>query len=124
MDQYVDQFELDMLNGEYSGARTAINKILTIVNQCKLDVDTLKRMETKKEDGPPFPKYAKLGESALFHKGKGVYYRDAGMWEVRAKWKEGKLVAVTRKGPMASAYGEELVECTNEEWRDDNQGYL
>ena len=71
-----------------------------------------------------FPEYVKLGGTALTHRSKGLYYRHAGCWEVRAGWRDGKLVCITKKGPAAHLRGKELVKCSNKEWAKDNKGYI
>lgn len=81
-----------------------------------------KRAREIKNSG--FPPYARLFNSALCHKGKGVYYRHAGMWEVEAKLEDGRLVVTTSDGPMKHAEGEEMIECTAEEWEEENTGYI
>jgi hypothetical protein len=82
------------------------------------------RKRTREIKNSGFPPYARLFSSALCHKGKGVYYRHAGMWEVEAKLEGGRLVVTTSDGPMKHAEGEEMTECTAEEWREENEGYL
>jgi hypothetical protein len=122
IDEYVEQFKMAMIDGNYASARDALDKAQTIVSQCKQDVEVLRR--STDESGNEFPRYAKLGASELRHQGDGVYYRDAGCWDVQTGWRDGKLVAVEEDGPMAHAYGLELAEITEEEWRDGNKGYL
>ena len=51
------------------------------------------------------------------------YWRDAGAWGLLAKVEVGKLV-VDGKGATKHLDGEELVACTQEEWEEDNDGYL
>ena len=73
------------------------------------------------------PNYARMGGPgglALMHVGDGRYYRDAGRWTVTTMWRDGKLVCSDRKGPLAHAFGTELVECTRSEWAKDNRGYV
>lgn len=85
-------------------------------------------LELEQKVCPPFPKHAKLGGDngcAVVHQGDGKYWRHAGHWEVRARWRDGKLVcACDEDDCMAHANGTELVECTAEEWAQDNKGYL
>jgi hypothetical protein len=49
IDDYVQQYRLNMANSKYAAARDALNKMGAIVDQCKLDVSALKRM--KETDG-------------------------------------------------------------------------
>ena len=127
MDEYVEQFKTTVVDGNYSGARDAINKVLTIAKQCKQDLHALeheKKLKEPDECGIPFPRHVKLGGIALRFTGNRTYFRDAGLWEVKANWKDGKLVCTTRRGPMAHVYGAELVECTSDEWHEQNQEYV
>ena len=73
-----------------------------------------------------FPEYARLGVGgpALRHTQLYYYYRDAGHWAINVMWRKGKLICSDRKGPMAHAFGEVLVPCTEEEWKKDNDGWL
>jgi len=71
----------------------------------------------------PFPRYAKLGMTALRNTGGGVYYRDAGGWSVKTKWKDGKLVVGKEQGHLAHLSGAELVPCDRKAWKEDNKGY-
>ena len=124
--EYVDQYETGLEGDSLDSALDAVNKILIITEQCKLDVQELKRrekLEAERTDHQ-FPRYVKLGGIALRFIGNRTYFRDAGLWEVKAKWKDGKLVVSTRKGPMAHAYGAELVECSEDEWFEQNQAYV
>jgi hypothetical protein len=68
-----------------------------------------------------YPKYVRLGNTALCHQGKGLYYRDAGNWETPTLVKEGKLVA---DFPGMAFDGEELKKITQKEWAKDNEGYI
>jgi hypothetical protein len=72
----------------------------------------------------PFPRYVKLGMTALRNTGGCVYYRDAGQWSVKAKWKDGKLVVVGKEQEhLAHLSGAELVPCDKKAWKEDNKGY-
>lgn len=69
------------------------------------------------------PKYVKMGHTALRLNGSS-YFRDAGHWAVEFEEKDGKLVAKTDHPYLGHANGVELIECTEEEWRNDNRGYV
>lgn len=70
-----------------------------------------------------YPKYVKLGHSSLRLKVKEqVYYRDAGIWEVEFRYNEkGELVSVSK---MEWLNNKPLIEITEQEYKNDNKGYL
>lgn len=72
-----------------------------------------------------FPQYVKFSEggTVMVHRGNGVYYRDAGAWELQAVFKTGRLL-VKGKGQTSHLDGLELVPATNEEYCGDNAGYV
>jgi hypothetical protein len=71
------------------------------------------------------PDYVMMGgRTALRRRGK-EYYRDAGDWEVGYKWLRDKLFSVNLYGNRHPQLNDvELTPCTEEEWRNDNQGYV
>lgn len=73
------------------------------------------------------PKYVKLNDSALVLREKEkVYFRHAGNWSIRYKIENGKLLSVVIN-PYTLTTGidnVELIEITEQEWRDDNKGYI
>jgi hypothetical protein len=55
------------------------------------------------------------------------YWRSAGMWGIDFKEKKGKLFSDAKKRydeSMQYLDGKELVPITEEEWRNDNKGYV
>lgn len=72
-----------------------------------------------------FPKFVSInGGCHLRHTSNGVYYRDAGHWEVQTEWVEGKLLCSEKTGHLKHLFGQELKECTLKEWQEDNSGYI
>lgn len=69
------------------------------------------------------PKYAKIGSFNCLRltPDKKSYYRDAGQYHVFFEQKDGKLFIVRTSSNLD---GKELIECTEQEWRDSNRGYL
>jgi hypothetical protein len=69
------------------------------------------------------PKFVKLNNSALRLREEGDYYRDAGCWSVGWRIKDGILIS-------DYSYDKEwlheipLIEITEQEYKDDNKGYL
>jgi len=54
------------------------------------------------------------------------YWRHAGMWGIAFKEKNGKLFSDAKHYDESMQYlhGKELVPITEEEWRNDNKGYV
>jgi hypothetical protein len=52
-----------------------------------------------------------------------VYYRDAGHWGIQVWWNGGKLVGKGIKFPRETFFPC-VQECTKEEWKASNAGYL
>lgn len=73
-----------------------------------------------------YPKYVRLGEGGPALKGGSAqYWRDAGKWGIKPAIKDDRLVVGEDQIPeMAHAIGVELIPCTEEEWREDNLGYV
>ena len=54
-----------------------------------------------------------------------TYYRHAGAWDVLVKRTEdGKLICAHNTGPLAHSNGVEAKECSQQEWEEDNAGYI
>ena len=68
------------------------------------------------------PKYVKIDRTALRLKG-DKYYRDAGQWSVGYKIIDGKLLSWHWRHGHPWLHRVELVECTEQEWRENNGGY-
>lgn len=54
---------------------------------------------------------------------KNEYYRDAGHWGIQAHYVDGVLV-FKGSGYTSHMKGYEAVEVTEEQWREDNKGYV
>ena len=52
------------------------------------------------------------------------YWRDAGLWGINYKWKDGKLFTQNPYRDLKHLNNVELVEITKEQWRKDNEGYV
>ena len=55
------------------------------------------------------------------------YWRTAGLWGIDYRWEGDKLVSDSTKRyleDMIYLDGKELLEITEEEWREDNKGYV
>lgn len=65
------------------------------------------------------PKYVMLEGIALRREG-STYYRDAGNWSVAFDERTLKIDEPSIK----HLHGKQLVECTEEEWRESNKGYV
>ncbi len=74
-----------------------------------------------KKEKIKLPKYVKLRHSALRLKD-DKYYRDAGSWSVSYKVVDNKLFSVHKYDNDVNNV--ELIECTKEEWKKDNWGYI
>lgn len=70
-----------------------------------------------------FPNFVLMNGSCLVRSG-NTYFRDAGAWEVHFIEQNGKLFVNELSGPMSHCHGKEIVECTEAEWRKDNEGYV
>ena len=76
-----------------------------------------------------FPKYVSIGGKCcckLVHAPKNKpaqYYRDAGCWDMNVRWKDGKLQYKILGGGQ-TRYEFEVEECTVEEWKESNRGYI
>lgn len=79
------------------------------------------------EDAPrflkDFPKYVKLGDTALRWE-RGEYHRAAGLWSISARLVDGKLIVTDCDDSMKHALGMELNVCTKAEWLESNKGYV
>ncbi len=69
------------------------------------------------------PKFVMLGNSALRLRG-DTYYRDAGNWDVKYKFIDGKLVSWNWGFGMPWLHRQPLIEITEEKYREDNAGYV
>jgi hypothetical protein len=60
-----------------------------------------------------------------FESGRGIYWRDGGLWGIDARMENGKLVSDAKIYGEELQYldGQELVPITEEEWRMDNGQY-
>ena len=52
------------------------------------------------------------------------YFRDAGVWDVWVKWEDEQLICRNNKGMMKHANGTLARECSKEDWKKDNRGYI
>ncbi len=76
------------------------------------------------ENNKKFPTYVKIHETALHHSGNGIYYRDAGRWSVKTHFENEKLIVKDDNSKVDHLNGVEVIECTCEEWQEDNLGYV
>ena len=55
-----------------------------------------------------------------------IYHRDAGAWETRARFEEDGSLVFAEPGPKGPDWTEPIPgqACTEEEWREDNAGYV
>lgn len=53
-----------------------------------------------------------------------TYYRDAGGWDCRATWVNGKLLITDDAAQLNHLNGSELVPTTKSFWTKDNGGYI
>lgn len=85
-----------------------------------------KKDKKEKKEDKAFPMYISNmeGRTCVRHCGNGVYYRDAGLWEMHVKWKDGKLICSDRGYPYECLSGKEFKECSRKEWLKDNEGYV
>ena len=72
------------------------------------------------------PEYVRIGglNGVCLRKEGNSYYRDAGAWNVRYILKGDKIFVNEPTGPANHLHNMELSECSEEEWRLDNQGYI
>jgi len=68
------------------------------------------------------PKFVRMGgkNGTALRLRNDTYYRDGGAWDVGYKFFKGKLYSSSH---VSSVNEKELVECTEEEWREDNGSY-
>lgn len=81
-----------------------------------------------------FPMFVILKGVTLRFIGNSTYHRDAGLWNVYAQWQNNKLLCSSstmqdsrfddNDKNIHHIYDTELIECTMEEWMQDNEGYL
>ena len=84
---------------------------------CSTVHDIFTTVEKKKH----FPKYIMAGTVALeWDDGREEYYRHAGRWSTKAKWKDGELILTADFIDKDC----KIRKCTEEEWRADNKGYV
>jgi len=69
------------------------------------------------------PKYVSLNGVEMRLRGK-EYWRDAGLWGVKYKIKDGKLLSSHWRQGHDWLHGVELIPITEEEWRNGNAGYV
>jgi len=93
----------------------------------KCEVLTTPVKTVDKEEGDYWtwkpPKYVKLNISALRLRG-DVYYRDAGQWEVGYKFIDGELVSWYPNMGHPELHRQPLIKITEEEYKNDNKGYI
>jgi hypothetical protein len=76
-----------------------------------------------------FPIYVKLINRtedccAVVHVGGGLYWRNAGHWNVQIEHRDGKLIAIDgEQYHMSHMDGKEVYPSTRKEWANDNKGY-
>lgn len=68
------------------------------------------------------PKYAMVGNTEMRLEG-NRYYRDAGLWDIGFKFKDGKFVTRSLQGVKRMA-NKLIIEITKEEYEQANKGYL
>jgi hypothetical protein len=70
------------------------------------------------------PKFIKWKDSNGLHMRlkNGEYYRDGGLWSTGFKIVGDKIYSVFPSMPRL--HNKELIECTEEEWLEDNKGYV
>jgi hypothetical protein len=71
----------------------------------------------------PVPKYVSLNGVEMRLKGK-EYWRDAGLWGVKYKIKNGKIFSSHRNQEQDWLDDIELIPITEDEWRKANKGYV
>ena len=82
----------------------------------------------KKDSKIEYPKYASLGVGgpalslSEVHDSLATYSRPAGVWSVVVEWVYGELTVVDRQ--MSHLIGSVLKEVSEEEFRNDNEGYV
>jgi len=54
----------------------------------------------------------------------GEYWRDAGNWKMKAKWKGKNLIVVADYAEIKHLTGKLLRPATKKEWLEDNHGYV
>ena len=69
------------------------------------------------------PEYVSLNGVQMRLTGKG-YWRDAGLWGVNCKTKNGRLLSSPLKQWNDRLHGVELIPISEEEWRKGNDGYI
>ena len=67
---------------------------------------------------------SKCALKLMNYSGSDCYYRAAGNWFVDIKYENGKMRSVDTTGEQPQMTGAKLIACTEEEWRNDNQGYV
>jgi hypothetical protein len=86
-----------------------------------------------KTDPQKLPQYIKINDTAMARTGdkKIAYWREAGYWGLSVKEDEnGNLVGNNiydqhnQKMSFKHLKGAPIIECTREEWAEDNQGYI
>jgi hypothetical protein len=88
--------------------------------QARLTVDEMVRDIQEANKRSDYPKYAKAEEVCLrWDPDLRKYIRDAGAWDTKASFREGRLIATSDFMDEA-----ELIECSEAEWRRDNKGYV
>lgn len=75
------------------------------------------------DPGFKLPKYVRMGHTAMRLSG-DRYYRDAGDWGVGFRVVGGVLVSWVNGSTDGGIHNNPLIEITEEEWREDNQGYI
>lgn len=75
---------------------------------------------------PKPPQFVKLNNSGLrLLKNGKEYYRDGGAWSIGFRYIEGKWVSWKTSGiGIKHLHKVELIEITEEEWRESNKGYI
>lgn len=73
-----------------------------------------------------FPKYVKVNGIALARSGRRDYWRAAGAWGITAVMNEqgSPVVGPKQDRRLKHMVGLPLIECTEDEWREDNRGYV
>ena len=79
-----------------------------------------------------FPEYVWMGIPSyrcamILHASNGkqaTYFRVAGRWSIDAKYIKGKLYTCNAPKDVHWLNGKLMVECTEEEWKKDNEGYV
>jgi hypothetical protein len=72
---------------------------------------------------PPYVCFKEDGRCALAYAGDGLYYRDAGHWEVHVHVVDGKIL-INELENHPHLHDKELIETTRDQWAKDNEGYI